>query len=46
MKDNVHEHLVASSKLDWEEDPVSVEHQTWKYNLKMFFKGIWRPQGL
>jgi len=36
-----------SSKLAWEEDYLSlVGTQTWKYNLKTLFKGIWSPRGL
>jgi len=35
------------SKLAWEEDYLSlVGTQTWKYNLKMLFKGIWSPRAL
>ena len=48
MKDNVHERLeVVRPNWPREEDYLSlVGTQTWKYNLKMLFKGIWSPRGL
>jgi len=48
MKDNVHERLeVIRPNWPREEDYLSlVGTQTWKYNLKMLFKGIWSPRGL
>jgi len=47
MKDNAHECLEVHRQIGLGRGLlVSCWKMTWKYNLKMLFKGIWSPRGL